>query len=248
MLRILVADDEKPARDRIRHQLNELDMDIKVVAEATGGREAVKLILRERPDLVLLDIQMPVLNGFDVVELLNGHMPAVIFVTAYDEYALQAFKVHAVDYLLKPVRKERLEESLRRVMASSSEPGHSEVYRLLQDERVGKRGGIRKIPVYFKQEILLLDYDVILYFQAENRLTRAITTDGRYRVDHSLEELEEKLRNESFFRIHRSTLVNLQAAQKMDPWFGGYRLVLSNGTELEIARRRLPDLKVHMGL
>ncbi|MCC5905034.1 MAG: response regulator transcription factor [Balneolaceae bacterium] len=194
---------------------------------------------------------MPVLDGFDVVELLGDDCPPVIFVTAYDEYAIKAFEVHAVDYLLKPVRKERLEESVKRVMQKRGSGSRPDALKKLLGESAPRNMNLlQKIPVNYKQEIRLIDHDQIFWFEADGKLTWVhITDQKRYRCDFSLSDLEERLTGTSFLRIHRSFIANMNQVEKLEPWFkGGYRITLKDGTELDVARRRVENLKERLGL
>jgi len=250
-LRVLITDDEQPARSRLRMMLEELDAPISVIGEASDGKEAITLTRKEKPELIFLDIQMPVLDGFDVVELLGEECPPVIFVTAYDEYALKAFEVHAVDYLLKPVRKERLKESVMR-MIQKSVPGNQSgnLKKLIASLEPSQKNLLQKIPVSYKREIRFINHEQILWFEADGKLTWVYTTDEKkFRCDFSLSDLEKRLSGTAFLRIHRSAIANLNYAIKMESWFkGGYRITLKGGTELDVARRRVDDLKARLGL
>lgn len=250
MTRILIVDDEELARQRLRLLLEELDAPTEVIGEAPDGKKAMELIRDKKPDLLLLDIQMPVLDGFDVVDMLPEPRPPVIFVTAFDEYALKAFEVHAVDYLLKPVRAERLKQSLERL----KDPFYlteqkASVERLLQKHQKHSDLLSEKLAVEYKQEILMVDLDQVLYLEADGKLTWVHTEERRYHTNFRLHELENRLGDHAFFRIHRSYLVNLKQIEKLEPWFNrGLRIKLYNGTHLNVARRRLSDLKQHLGI
>lgn len=250
MTRILIVDDEKLARQRLRLLLDELDIPTKVIGEAPDGKKAIELVRNKEPDLLLLDIQMPVLDGFDVVDMLPEPRPPVIFITAFDEYALKAFEVHAVDYLLKPVRTERLRKSLRRLGDPSYlEEQKASVEQLLQKHQ--KRTDIlsEKLAVEYRQEILMVDLDQVLYLEADGKLTWVHTEERRYHTNFRLHELEKRLKAHSFFRIHRSYIVNLKQIEKLEPWFNrGLRIKLQDGTHLDVARRRLSGLKERLGV
>ena len=244
-----MADDEQPARDRMRLLLQELGDTVEVVGEAVNGKEVIRMARELEPDLLLLDIQMPVLDGFDVAELLGEERPPIIFVTAYDEFAIKAFEVHAVDYLLKPVRKERLQRALQRLGDGSYRARQVDSLRqLLAAHEPVNTQQIRKLPVVHKSEVLLVDLQEIYYVEADGKLTWAHLADRKYRADFSMADLEERL-SDAFLRIHRSYMVNLNHIRKLEPWFGGgYRLELDNGTELDVARRRVADLKERLGM
>lgn len=246
MKRILIVDDEKLARKRICLLLGELEVSADIL-EASNGKKALEMISEDKPDLLLLDIQMPLLDGFDVVEMLPKSSLPIIFITAYDEYALKAFEVHAIDYLLKPVRLERLKQALERVENPAYLAGQQEsVEQLLHENSKGLPG---KIAVNYKQEILMLDLNQVFYLEADGKQTRVYTNDRRYRTNFQLYELEERLEDQSFFRIHRSFMVNLEQIEKLEPWFkNGLRIRLKNGKHLEVARRRLSGLKQRLGI
>jgi len=250
-VRVIITDDEQPACNRLRLMLEELDADITVIGEASDGKEAIGMVRDEEPDLLFLDIQMPVLDGFDVIDLLGDDCPPVIFVTAYDEYAIKAFDVHAVDYLLKPVRKERLLESVKRITENNRVDSMKEsVQKLRETLEPSPQRVFQKIPVNYKQEIRLVDHDKILWIEADGKLTWVHTKEGKkYRTDFSLGDLEDRLSATPFVRIHRSIIANLDYAKKIEPWFkGGYRITLSDGTDLDVARRRVSKLKERLGL
>ena len=250
-VRVIITDDEQPACNRLRLMLEELDANITVIGEASDGKEAIGMVRDEEPDLLFLDIQMPVLDGFDVIDLLGDDCPPVIFVTAYDEYAIKAFEVHAVDYLLKPVRKERLLESVKRIFENDRIDSMKEsVQKLRETREPSPRRVLQKIPVDYKQEIRLIDHDKILWFEADGKLTWVHTKEGeKYRTDFSLGDLEYRLSATPFVRIHRSSIANLDFVKIIEPWFkGGYRITLSDGTDLDVARRRVSELKERLGL
>ena len=243
-LNIVLVDDEEPARQRLRQMLDELEgFTFLITAEATNGKEALKLIPQYKSDLIFLDIQMPELDGFDVAGMLPEPRPPIIFATAFDEYALQAFEVHAVDYLLKPIRKKRLHQAVQRVI----------------DQRELQQGAVDKmlsthtpatdrIGVHYKQEILLINTEDILWFEAHDKLVHAITEERSYRVDVNLDQLEQR-HHATFLRCHRSYLVNTGHIRKLIPWFNqGWRIEVKNGRQLEVARRRVAELKSRLGI
>lgn len=182
----LVVDDEQPARERMGALLEEVEsFNVTVEGFASSGKEALELLKEAQPDVVFLDIQMPGLDGIDVAGMLKEPAPAVIFVTAYDDYALKAFEVHAVDYLLKPVRKERLEKGLDAAIQRA--PSALQFQKALSDI-----ADPDKIAVNHKQEILLLETREVLWFEADGKYSEACTTQNQYIADYSLEQLEEK--------------------------------------------------------
>jgi DNA-binding LytR/AlgR family response regulator len=240
---VLIVDDEELARVRLRRLLDEIG-GVDVLGEAVNGVEAVEKIDDLIPDLVLLDIQMPGMSGFDVIEAL-GDVPLVVFVTAFDEYAIKAFEINSVDYLLKPVSKERLEEAVGRARDTLGEgPG---LGREIEKLRTMVRSrGLERLPVSKGKKIVLLDLDEIVWFSSDEGLVFAHTSDGRFLVNRTLSELEERLDDARFFRIHRSTIVNLNHVREIVPWFSGkYKVVMSDSasTELTLSRSRARDLR-----
>ncbi len=244
-MRCLLVDDEPLARERFRSLLDEADADIEIVAEAGGGKDAVSLIHEHEPDVVFLDVQMPVLDGFDVVDLLPEARPHVVFVTAYDEYAIQAFEVHALDYLTKPVRLDRLNKTLRRVRDAMGGEDDSR----LDDLRDSRRDQVlERLTVHVGRRLRVVPLDEVRWIEADEGLVFAHTPDGRYRTDFTLDELEDRLPPDRFVRTHRSTIVNLDVVHELVPWSSGtYRLRLTDGTKLSVARRRVDDVKEALG-
>ena len=248
VLRTLVVDDERLARERLRTFLRGLD-DVDVVGEAANGPEAVERIEALRPDLVLLDIQMPGMDGFGVLRAVS-HRPEVIFATAYDSYAIKAFEVHAADYLLKPISRGRLTDAVRRVRgrrdAGTPTPDVHELLRLLEQR---ERRYVAQLPVHKGRQILILAVDDIFWFEVEYRLVYAHTATDRYMTSFTLKDLEDRLDPEVFFRAHKSRLVNLDQIKAIAPWFGGrFKLVMRNAasSEIELSRAQARVLRRRM--
>lgn len=244
-MRCILVDDEPLARERLRTLLQEADADVEIVDEAASGKDAVPLIHDVRPDVVFLDVQMPVLDGFDVVDLLAAPRPHIVFVTAYDEYALKAFDVHALDYLTKPVRLERLNETLRRVQAALGTEAADRRLDALRRERQDRP--LRRLTVHVGRKLRVVDLDAVRYIEADDKLVFAHLAETRYRTDFTLDELERRL-DARFVRAHRAHIVNLDAVHELIPWSSGtYRLRLVDGTELPVARRRAQAVKEALG-
>ncbi len=242
-MRCLLVDDEPLARERLRELLDEADADVNVVAEAEGGKEAVSLIHDCEPDVVFLDVQMPVLDGFDVVDLLpsnSADRPHIVFVTAYDEYAIQAFEVHALDYVTKPVRLERLNRTLSRVRDALSDEQEA-----LDDLRTSRRDRVlKRLTVHVGRRLRVVPLDNVRWIEADDGFVFAYTEDGRYRTELTLSDLEERLPPDDFVRTHRSTIVNLDAAYEFVPEPAGTAtLRLRDGTEVKVARRRADEVE-----
>jgi two-component system LytT family response regulator len=242
MIRILLVDDEEFARERLRQLLGPLP-DVEVVGEAADGEQAIAMVLDLRPDLLLLDIQMPGASGLEVAASLPRPRPAIVFCTAFDQYAVDAFEVEAVDYLLKPVNRVRLARALDRVRRGESEPSeaaldgvtrtvHGTTIRLLA--RCGDR--YRVIP---QREIVFLS--------SSGGLTRLHTGEREYVLDPTLNDLEARLDPALFYRISRSAMVNLDCVAEVGPPCAGVAdVVLHGGTRLEVSRRRLKELLEHI--
>ena len=248
LLRTLVVDDEKLARERLRTFLRAIE-DVEIVGEAANGVEAVQLIEAERPDLVFLDIQMPGMDGFGVLRALS-HKPEVVFATAYDNYAIKAFEVHAADYLLKPISRDRLTEAVRRVRGRRNGgvpvPDVQDLVRSIQQR---ERRYVAQLPVHKGRQILILAVENIFWFEVEYRLVYAHTASERYMTNFTLKDLEDRLDPEVFFRAHKSRLVNLNQVKAIVPWFGGrFKLVMRNpaGSEVELSRAQARVLRRRM--
>jgi two-component system LytT family response regulator len=247
-LRTLIVDDESPARDRLRSLLAGNDL-VELIGEAADGAEAVERIDQSAPDLVLLDIQMPVLDGFEVLEALDGP-PAIIFVTAYDEYAIRAFEVNALDYLLKPFSQQRLDNAISRAYQELA-AGHEfaqKIKPLLQGFGEQKRY-LRRLAVRAGDRFLVLDTSEIDWIEAKQGGVVLHVGAGEYTVNRTLVQLESRLDATRFFRAHRSLIVNLDRVEEIVPWFaGGHKLRLIDGTEVDLSRSRAKDLRELLGL
>ena len=209
-LRILIVDDEPVARRILREELEHLS-DVVIVGEAETGAGALEMIRLQRPDLVLLDLQMPGLGGFDVVSRLKGSapIPAIVIVTAWDQYAIQAFEAGAVDYLLKPVGQERLAEAVERARRLSKGETAERLARLNEIAEPAAVGPARKIVGRRGEEYVLLATNEVFAFQAEGDLVWILTARHKFLASQTLKTLEERLKGTSFRRIHRGALVNL---------------------------------------
>lgn len=221
---VLIADDEPVARQVLREHVEAIPS-LEVAGEASTGKETLQRILDLEPDVVLLDQQMPELDGLAVVRSLRGAgTPLIIFVTAYERHALEAFEVGAVDYLLKPVRRERLEKAIAKARRQLKSPPAVHGPKKI----VGRRG----------TDLYLLDPAEIVAFQADGELVHIITTGQRYLSDHSLKALEEKLERPRFRRVHRGTLINTDHLRKISPLSSRrWLLKMSNGFEAVVSKR-----------
>ncbi len=243
-LRVVIADDERPARSFLAAMLRTFD-DVVIVAEAESGTEAVAAIERERPDLALLDLQMPELDGIGVVRMLKkADLPLIAFVTAFDEYAVRAFEVNAVDYLLKPVDRARLREALNRAQerVEHSELASDQMVRVGQAiatyESAVKPALLERIPVRRRDEILLVPVTGIASIVAEGELLYLTTLKGeRHTITYRLKDLEVRLDPAAFVRLGRGTLVNVEHIVKVHVMPGGTHVAqLSNGQKHAVSR------------
>jgi two-component system, LytTR family, response regulator len=236
-VRVLIVDDEAVARRRVRRLLAG-EPDVQIVGEAGDGRSAVAEIARTSPDLVLLDVQMPELDGFEVVENLpRDHLPAMIFVTAYDRYALQAFDVHAIDYLLKPFTPERFRTALDRARDRVRRRDHDiGVERLVEELRAGRRH-LARLLVRSGRRIVVLDVDQIDWIQAADNYVSVRSAGRDYLLRDALGNLERQLDPARFVRIHRSVIVNVNRIEALEPaTHGDFDVRLRDGTRLTLSR------------
>jgi len=213
----LIIDDERAARNNLRRGLEDNPL-IELAGEAEDGPSAVALIEEKNPQLILLDIQMPAMDGFDVLRALAPECPpAVIFVTAYDEYAIEAFEVSAVDYLLKPFSEERLREAIDKVATRIEGPWSATIQGLLRS--LPNTEYVRQLPVHAQKRIILLDVDSISHIVSEQRVIYIYDQEGNgYWTNETLDQLQKRLDPEQFFRIHRSSLINLKSQFEIEPW------------------------------
>jgi len=240
-IRVLLSDDEALARGRLRTLLQE-EPDLDIVAECADGRAAIAAIQREKPDLVFLDIQMPEVDGFGVVEALQkeGALPLTVFVTAYDRYAMRAFEVHALDYLLKPVNKDRLTEALDHARKQLLQPSEAmfqkRVLEMLSDFD-GRRQSPERIVVKSDGEIVCLRPSEIDWAESAGNYVCLHVGTVTHILRETITALENRLGARQFLRVHRSTLVNVDRIKTLKPsLYGDYSILLRDGTKLTLSR------------
>jgi len=243
-LRIAIVDDEELARRGIRKRL-EQHTDVEIVAECESGRQAIDVLRRSSPDLVFLDVQMPGKSGFDVIESVGWErFPQVIFVTAHDQYAIRAFEVNALDYLLKPVDDERFDLALQRARQAVTQKKQSDIGRRLAAV-VGKAGGeVSPAPSRFDRmvvrssgRVIFLRVPEIDWVEAAGDYVTLHVGKKEWLMRETIGCIENKLEPRGFARIHRSTIVNLERVSEMQPLDNGeYRVLLRDGTELKLSR------------
>jgi two-component system LytT family response regulator len=251
-IRAIIADDEALARDAIRLRL-EHEPDIEVVGEAADGTEAVELIRSRQPDLLFLDVQMPVMDGFEVIERVwSDHLPIVVFVTAYDQYALKAFETHALDYLLKPFTASRFHAAIDRARLEVARAGDSATHQRLidlldqrrrarslraQSQADAGEGYLGRLAVKRNQRIVLVNVADIDWFESSANYVQLHTRGTSYAVRMTMGELERQLDPTRFARIHRSTIVQIDRIKDIvASWHGDFDVTLRDGTMLRLSR------------
>jgi two-component system LytT family response regulator len=246
--RTLIADDEPRARQFLERLLGE-HRDLDVIGAAKGGVEALTLIEQLRPDVVFLDIHMPDLSGLEVARQLRGDdAPIVVFVTAFDRYAVEAFEIAALDYVLKPVRRERLNDTVKRVVGELREGRRSahaaRLHEALDSPALRDRLPVlRRLPVRHRREVKLLDLEEVPLIFSRDRLVLARAQGHEFLVDYTLQELEQRLPEGLFVRVHRGALVNMEAIESYGTEDGVLVLKLKDGARVEASERRAAEVR-----
>jgi two-component system, LytTR family, response regulator len=239
-MRVLIVDDEPIARQILRQELETVP-DIEISGEADNGVAALAHILTSHPDLVFLDLEMPVMSGFEMINQLHGTpAPAFVIVTAYDQHAIRAFEAGAIDYLLKPVSQSRLAQSVDRARARLKSPFQiAEQLAQLQSLAPGSSDApVRKVVGKLGEEFFLLNIHEVLAFQAEGDLTWILTAKQKYLATQNLRAIEGRLKNTTFRRIHRNALINVNHIRKLSMLSSQRRLVtMTNGQEFIVSKR-----------
>lgn len=249
-IRTLIVDDEPLAREWVRNGLQD-EPDIEVIGECGDGFEAVKAIAAEKPDLVLLDVQMPGLDGFGVLASVDPEkLPAVVFVTAFDRYALKAFEAHAVDYLMKPFSGERLHQAVERARAAIDRSASKDLktqLRALLDDIERERQYPEWLLIKKEDRSVFLRVEDIDWIESARNNVRLHVGKDVYVYHETTSGIEARLDPKHFFRIHRSTIVHIERIRDMHPWFNGdYAVTLKDGTRLTLSstyRERLKDFR-----
>ena len=242
-MRTLIVDDESPARERLKRLLADVE-EVELIGEAENGIQAVEMIEEESSDLVLLDIQMPGLDGFGVIEALEDP-PPIIFVTAYDEYAIRAFEVNALDYLLKPFSRERLGKAIRRAQEALAEEQDFAARLGPLLENLSDQGQyMNRLAVRDRARIRVLDVGEVDWIGIEHEQVIVHVGERAYPIRRTLSELETRLDPANFFRAQRAAIVNLDRVKEVIPWFkGSHKLRLTTGAEVDLSRQQARVLR-----
>ena len=251
-IRVVLADDEPLARMRVRQLLDE-EPGVTVVGEAANGSDAIELISRTNPDLVLLDIRMPDFDGLDVLETIEGDRPPlVIFATAYDEYAIRAFELHAIDFLLKPFSAPRFHRAIERARErleligssdAAADAAREQLTRLLAD-LAGQGRALQRVAVTEDGRTFFLPTEEITWVESVGNYLILHTADGSYRVRGTLKSFESRVDPEAFIKIHRARMVQLSRVREIQQWGKGeFLVILTDGTRVQTGREHGKELK-----
>lgn len=251
LIRVLLVDDEPLAREMLREMLQS-DPHVEIVGESCNGREAVEAIRSHCPDLVFLDVQMPEVGGFEVLASLEKtEIPHVIFVTAYDQYAVRAFDVHALDYLLKPFDQERFDLSWQRARAQimrDRNGGMDQRILTLLEELKADRNYLERLVIKASGRIYFLETNEIDWIEAEGNYVSVHSGKKSHLLRETISSLEAQLDPKKFVRVHRSSIVRLDRIKELQPWFHGeYRIILNDGTQLTLSRNQRDKLQEALG-
>lgn len=252
-IKVYIVDDEAPARDELRYLLSPFDSLLEIVGESDNSHDALEFLKKESCDLLFLDIEMPEQTGVELVEVLQRHdedSPYVIFVTAYDQFALKAFELSAVDYLLKPVSPKRLEQAIQKVQTriekdlGEHELETSKIRIMLEDMQKEQKCCLR-LALNQGEKIIPIEKSQLIYATVEDKITYVYTAKGKFSYNGTLNELEETLKSSDFFRGHKSYLINLTLIESIEIWFNGsYQVKLSGATDLvPISRNQAKEFK-----
>lgn len=240
-LRAIIIEDEELGRELIKNYLNTIDT-IDIICECENGFEGVKAIQEHKPDLVFLDIQMPKLNGFEMLELLE-EKPEIIFTTAYNQYAIQAFELNAVDYLLKPFSKDRIKEAVEKAAEriASHKPKSQSVHKLTQHPLTDV---LERVVVKSNTKISVIPVEKIRYLEAQDDYVMIYTTEGKHLKQATMKYFEQHLDSDEFMRVHRSYIVRLDQVSQLEPYGkDSYIAKLKDNTKIRISKSGLKNLK-----
>jgi two-component system LytT family response regulator len=250
-IRTLIVDDESLARERVRDMLGAYS-EIEVIAECANGFEAVEAITAHVPDLVFLDVEMPGMDGFAVLDALDAErLPVIIFITAYDQYAVKAFEVYALDYLLKPFDQERFDKALSRakdhILNQKNDSLNERILKALEEIK-SKPVHLERLVIKQHGHVFFVKTEEIDWLEAEGNYVRLHSGKESYLLRDTITALENQLDPKKFVRVHRSAIVNIDRIQELQPWFHGeYRIILKEGIELTLSRSYREKLHEALG-
>lgn len=254
MIRCIIVDDEIPARQELNYILSKCK-DIEVIGEASNGVEALLLNEKLNPDLIFLDIKMPQMSGIELARILleEERPPMIIFVTAYDRFALQAFEVNAVDYLLKPIDEKNLRKRLEnKILSHRSDDivGREGIRALINYIEDKRKPNISRISIYHNGRIFPIETEDIIYATVEDRNTVVVTKKGKFSINFTLSELMDRLDSALFFRTHKSFIINLSAIESIEPWFNSTLNIRMKGIQdiVPVSRNYYKDFKKIMNM
>lgn len=238
-MRALIIEDEEYSAIELKYLLKKVDKNIKVCGIIDSGQKAMNVIKKLKPDIVFLDIRLNDLNGLDIARYISStdENVKIIFTTAYDEYAVRAFELNAVDYILKPFSEERLKKAIERIRKS---------FRSGSEEGVKKYEDLRKLPVKSDSKLIFLDIDDIIFIEADGRSSLIKTTNGVYKSLYSLKNIEDRLKDSCFFRVHKSYIINLKKIREIIPWFNNTYVIKLSGCEnfeIPVSKSKANELK-----
>ena len=246
-LRAIIVEDESPARELLKAYLKKHE-NIELITECADGFSGVKAINDNKPDLVFLDIEMPKLTGFELIELLD-EMPQIIFTTAYNQYAIKAFELSAVDYLMKPFSRDRFDEAIKKVFARiGQQQDTSDNIRQLTQKVKEESGSIERIFVKTGNKIDVVPVEDIIHLNADDDYVEIITSDRKYLKKETMNNYEKSLPQDIFIRVHRSSIINTNYIEKLERYGKeSYIVILKDGSQVTVSKSRVKDLKDQLG-
>ncbi|MGB9813749.1 MAG: LytR/AlgR family response regulator transcription factor [Thermovenabulum sp.] len=243
-MKALIVEDEEYSAIELKYLLKKIDKNIKVIGIANSGQKALNILKKFRPDVIFLDIKLNDLNGLDIAKSIASWDEGIkiIFTTAYDEYAVKAFELNAVDYILKPFSEERLKKAIEK-MKKHFGVNNIETGKKFED--------VKKLPVKSDSKLIFIDIDEIIFIEADGRNSLIKTANGVYRSLYSLKDIEDRLKNSCFFRVHKSYIINLKKIKEIIPWFNNTYIIKLSGSEnieIPVSKNKANELKAILNI
>jgi DNA-binding LytR/AlgR family response regulator len=249
VLSIVIVDDENPARDELKYLLS-LENEVEIIGEADSGAAGIALAAQLKPDVIFLDVQMRGMSGLESAAMLRYIVPEtlIVFATAYNEYAVEAFKVGAVDYILKPFERQRIHVTVERLKVYHGDEWRAAISRV--DAALYKaKIVVKKLPLEKNGKIMMVDYNDLVYVYTQKGIVTVVTIYGEFAYTSTLTELEERLAHTNLVRVHKSYMVNMDKVKEVVPWFKGtYWLKVEDDVEIPISKSRIREIKDILGL